>query len=138
MKIRRLSPTLGAETTGADLSAPLDDTSFVAIREAWLRDKVAVCPGRRLTEDALLHFGERFGELEIHVRSTYHSRDHPEVMIVSNKKEAGRAIGGLGDGGTQWHIDQSYMPLPTFGTPVRPGNPTRGWRHMVRRFGHRL
>jgi len=37
-------------------------------------------------------------------------------MIVSNKKEDGRAIGVLGDGEAVWHIDQSYMPQPTFGT----------------------
>jgi taurine dioxygenase len=86
------------------------------VREAWLHAHVAVFPGQTLTEDALMGFGQRFGELEIHVRSTYHSRHHPEVMIVSNKKEDGRAIGVLGDGEAVWHIDQSYMPEPTFGT----------------------
>jgi taurine dioxygenase len=116
LKTRQLTPTLGVEITGADLSVPLDDTVFAAIKEVWLRHKVAVFPGQNLTEDALMRFGRRFGELEIHVRSTYHSRDNPEVMIVSNKKEDGRAIGVLGDGEAQWHIDQSYMPQPTFGT----------------------
>jgi taurine dioxygenase len=77
---------------------------------------VAVFPRQRLTEDALMRFGQRFGELEIHVRSTYHSRKHAEVMLVSNKKEDGRAIGVLGDGEAQWHVDQSYMPQPTFRT----------------------
>ncbi len=116
MKTRRLTPTIGVEITGVDLSAPLPDSTFAAIREAWLHHKVAVFPGQHLTEDGLMRFGQRFGELEIHVRSTYHSRHHPEVMIVSNKKEDGRAIGVLGDGEAVWHIDQSYMPQPTFGT----------------------
>ena len=116
MKTRRLSPTLGVEISGVDLSTDLDDATFGAIREAWLRAKVAVFPGQTLTEKDLMRFGRRFGELEIHVRSTYHSRENSEVMIVSNKKEDGRAIGVLGDGEAQWHIDQSYMPQPTFGT----------------------
>jgi taurine dioxygenase len=116
MQTRHLTPTIGVEITGVDLSAPLDDVTFGAIREAWLHNKVAVFPGQALTEDALMCFGRRFGELEIHVRSTYHSRQNAEVMIVSNKKEDGRAIGVLGDGEAQWHIDQSYMPQPTFGT----------------------
>jgi taurine dioxygenase len=116
MKIRRLSPTLGVEITDVDLSKPLDDTTFSAIREAWLHNKVAVFPGQHLTEEGLMRFGRRFGELEIHVRSTYHSRQNSEVMIVSNKKEEGRSIGVLGDGEAVWHIDQSYMPQPTFGT----------------------
>jgi taurine dioxygenase len=116
MKTRRLTPTIGVEITDIDLSAQFDALTFAAIREAWLHHKVAVFPGQQLTEEALMHFGQRFGELEIHVRSTYHSRDHSEVMIVSNKKEDGRAIGVLGDGEAVWHIDQSYMPQPTFGT----------------------
>ncbi len=116
MQTRRLTPAIGAEITGVDLAAPLDDATFAAIRETWLHAKVAVFPNQRLTEPDLMRFGQRFGELEIHVRSTYHSRHHPEVMIVSNKKEAGRAIGVLGDGEAVWHIDQSYMPQPTFGT----------------------
>jgi taurine dioxygenase len=116
MKTRRLTPTIGVEITGVDLSVALPDPTFAAIREAWLHHKVAVFPGQHLTEEALMRFGQRFGELEIHVRSTYHSRHHPEVMIVSNKKREGRAIGVLGDGEAVWHIDQSYMPQPTFGT----------------------
>ena len=116
MHIRRLTPTIGVEITGVDLSAPLSGTDFAAIKEAWLTHKVAVFPGQALTEEALMRFGEQFGELEVHVRSTYHSRQNKEVMIVSNKKEDGRAIGVLGDGEAQWHIDQSYMTQPTFGT----------------------
>jgi taurine dioxygenase len=116
MQTRRLTPVIGVEITGIDLSAPIPDPTFAAIREAWLHHKVAVFPGQHLTEDGLMRFGQHFGELEIHVRSTYHSRHHPEVMIVSNKKENGRAIGVLGDGEAVWHIDQSYMPQPTFGT----------------------
>lgn len=98
MQTRRLAPVIGVEITSIDLSAPIPDPTFAAIREAWLHHKVAVFPGQHLTEDGLMRFGQRFGELEIHVRSTYHSRHHPEVMIVSNKKENSRAIGVLGDG----------------------------------------
>jgi len=116
MNIRPLGPTLGVEITGVDLAAPLANADFAAIKDAWLHHKVAVFPGQTLTEAALMQFGRQFGELEIHVRSTYHSRENSEVMIVSNKKKDGRAIGVLGDGEAQWHIDQSYMPQPTFGT----------------------
>lgn len=116
MQTRRLNPTIGVEITDIDLSGPLDDATFGAIKEAWLHNKVAVFPGQHLTEESLMRFGKRFGELEIHVRSTYHSRQNSEVMIVSNKKEEGRSIGVLGDGEAVWHIDQSYMPQPTFGT----------------------
>ena len=116
MHIRRLTPTIGVEITGIDLTQPVSDADFAAIKEAWLTHKVAVFPGQNLLESDLMRFGERFGELEIHVRSTYHSRQNKEVMVVSNLKEDGKAIGVLGDGEAVWHIDQSYMPQPTFGT----------------------
>jgi len=116
MHIRRITPTIGVEITGIDLTQPISDTDFAAIKETWLAHKVAVFPGQNLTEKDLMRFGERFGELEIHVRSDYHSRENKEIMVVSNLKEDGRPIGVLGDGEALWHIDQSYMPQPTFGT----------------------
>ena len=116
MHIRRITPTIGVEITGIDLTQPVSDADFAAIKEAWLTHKVAVFPDQNLQESDLMRFGERFGELEIHVRSTYHSRQNKEVMVVSNLKEDGKAIGVLGDGEAVWHIDQSYMPQPTFGT----------------------
>ena len=39
MQTRRLTPTIGVEITGVDLSAPLDDATFAAIRESWLHAK---------------------------------------------------------------------------------------------------
>lgn len=33
--VRRLSPVLGAEITGIDLSQALDDAAFEAVRTAW-------------------------------------------------------------------------------------------------------
>jgi putative 2-oxoglutarate oxygenase len=116
LQITPLGKTVGAEITGVDLSGKIADSAFSAIRDAWLQYKVVVFPGQNLSEDGLMRFGERFGELEIHVRSTYHSKHHPEVMVVSNKKENGKSIGVLGDGEAKWHIDQLYMPQPTFGT----------------------
>ena len=86
MHLRRIAPTIGAEITGIDLTPPVADSDFAAIEEAWLAGKVAVFPGQKLTEKDLIRFGGRFGELEIHVRATYHSRENKEVTIVSNLK----------------------------------------------------
>ena len=62
MRTSRLMPTIGVEITGVDLSADLPDSTFAAIREAWLHHKVAVFPGQRLTEAGLMRFGRRFGD----------------------------------------------------------------------------
>ena len=64
MKTRRLSPTLGVEISGVDLSKDLDAATFDAIREAWLAHKVAVFPGQTLTEKDLMRFGRRFAVVQ--------------------------------------------------------------------------
>ena len=104
---------MGSSRRNTRLTPPVADSDFAAIEEAWLAGKVAVFPGQKLTEKDLIRFGGRFGELEIHVRATYHSRENKEMTIVSNLKEDGCAIAVLGDGEAQWHIDRSYMPQPT-------------------------
>ena len=113
---RPLAPAFGVEIEGVDLSQALDDTVFAAIREAWLRHKVILLRGQVLEETDILRFGRHFGELEIHVRTDTASKDHREILLVTNKKENGRAIGVLGDAEAPWHIDQIYMRFPTHGT----------------------
>jgi len=35
-EVKPLSPSIGAEVTGLDLSVPLDPGTIAALREAWL------------------------------------------------------------------------------------------------------
>jgi len=116
LRTRALAPTHGVEILDIDLARPLDDATFAAIRAAWLTHKVLLFRGQTLEESDLVRFGRRFGELEIHVRTDTASREHPEVLLVTNKKENGKAIGVLGDAEAPWHVDQIYMKQPTHGT----------------------
>jgi taurine dioxygenase len=111
-----LSPLIGVEVRGVDLSAALDDPVFEAIRSGWLGHKVVLFRGQRIEEEDMLRFGGRLGELQVHVRNDSASTRHREVLLVTNKKENGKAIGVLGDAEAPWHIDQIYMRFPTFGT----------------------
>ena len=58
---------LGALVKGVDLSAPLDDTAFAAIRRALVDHLVLVISGLPGDFQALLAFGRRFGTLVPHV-----------------------------------------------------------------------
>ena len=116
MRVKRLRSTFAAEIEGVDLSQPMTDDAFAAIREAWLDNKVVVFHDQKLEEEDILSFGKRFGELEIHVRNDAGSRRNPEILLVTNKKENGKALGVLGDSEAAWHVDQIYMQRPTFGT----------------------
>ena len=50
LALRRLSPMIGAEISGVDLSQPLSDASFKAIHAVWLQHHVIVFPGQNLDE----------------------------------------------------------------------------------------
>ena len=40
MHIRRMTPTIGAENTGIDLTQPASDTDSATIGKAWLADPI--------------------------------------------------------------------------------------------------
>lgn len=116
LDVRQIGPGFAAEIGGVDLAQPLDDAAMEELRQAWLENKVAVLHDQDLTDGDLLSFTKRLGPLFTHVRSMFHSPDHPEIMFVSNLKEDGRALGSLGDGDLHWHTDQSYTAKPCWGT----------------------
>lgn len=121
---------LGARIVGINLSRPLQDAEFALIREAFGVHGVLCFPGQNLAPDRHKAFAARFGSLEINVAAGSHTvPGHPEVMILSNVVEDGRAI-GLEDAGQDWHTDLSYSHTIAFlnilhgvEVPTRDGRP---------------
>jgi taurine dioxygenase len=110
--VNPLSPVLGAEMIGIDLSKPLDDAAFGRVREAWLASNgVMVFRDQKLTPQQHINFSRRFGPLEKHVLAKYLLPGHPEIYRVSNKVEDGVPL-GRAKAGTYWHSDLSYMKPP--------------------------
>jgi taurine dioxygenase len=105
---------LGARIEGVDV-ASLDADRFAAIHRAWLDHQVLLIPDQRLTDDDLVAFSRRFGDLdEAPVQETGQRfvEGHPEIYVVSNVVQDGVAIGSLGSGEATWHTDMSYLPDP--------------------------
>ena len=117
MSVIRVLPTdavIGATVQGVDLRA-LDSDTFTAIHRAWLEHQVLLFRDQRLTDDDLVAFSRRFGELdEAPVQETGQRfvEGHPEIYVVSNVVQDGVAIGSLGSGEAVWHTDMSYLPDP--------------------------
>jgi taurine dioxygenase len=64
--VRRLGGTFGAEITGLDLSAQLDETTVDALRRTFLEHCVLVFPGQgHLTPAQQAAFASRWGELQL-------------------------------------------------------------------------
>lgn len=105
---------LGAEVRAADLRI-LDDVGFARVVEAWHRYSVLLFRGQALSDDDLIAFSRRFGDLDwapVQENGRRFVEGKPEIYIVSNVKVNGEAIGSLGDGEAVWHTDMSYLDLP--------------------------
>ena len=115
-RLHRLDAALGAEILDLDLSRPLDDDTFAAVRRAFLENNgLLVFRAQSITPEQHIEFSRRFGPLMIHVLRQYLLPGHPEILRVSNVIENGKPI-GLGDAGAIWHSDLSYTPEPSLGS----------------------
>ncbi len=104
-----LTPALGAEISGLDLTQPMSDATFAALYDAFLEDKVLLFPARELPPAAQVAFARRFGEVQVHVMSMYHADGFPELYRLSNLDADGKPNGRHPDKGTLvWHTDGSW------------------------------
>jgi taurine dioxygenase len=113
--VTRLAPALGAHVEGLDLRKPLEASAFAAVRDAWLEHLVLRFRGQRLTDPELLAFSRLFGDLDPPGPNPYGRpflSEFPEINVISNVKEGGVPIGGLGDGEAIWHCDMTYVETP--------------------------
>jgi taurine dioxygenase len=105
---------LAAEIRGADLRAIAADV-FAAILKAWNDHSVLLFRGQQLTDDELIAFSRRFGELDwapVQETGRRFVEGYPEIYVVSNVMVNGEPIGSLGAGEAAWHTDMSYLEDP--------------------------
>jgi len=105
---------LAAEVRGVDLRY-LNDRMFGRLVDAWYQHSVLLIRGQSLSDQELIAFSRRLGELDwapIQENGRRFVEGLPEIYIVSNVKVNGEAIGSLGDGEAVWHTDMSYLDVP--------------------------
>ncbi len=134
---------LGAEIRGVDLREPLAAADRDQIRAAWLEHLVLRFRDQPLSDAQHMAFTGQFGELEFNpaaliarqygVETQTDGRRReipPEISVISNIVEDGKAIGGLGDGEAFWHTDSSFVDVPPAASLLRsleiPPPSTRG------------
>lgn len=109
VSMRPLSPAIGVEVLGVDLSQDLNDESFAAIRKAWEDNCVLLFRAQTLDEAAQLRFAARFGPPALVNRAG-------AILYISNIRENGKLIGALPDGEMHFHSDQCYVERPAMAT----------------------
>ncbi|MDU6239673.1 MAG: TauD/TfdA family dioxygenase [Bradyrhizobium sp.] len=106
--------SLGAEIRNVDLRQ-LDDAAFAAVLRAFHTHSVLLVRGQHLSDQDLIAFSRRFGDLDwapVQENGRRFVEGLPEIYIVSNVKVNGEAIGSLGAGEAVWHTDMSYLETP--------------------------
>src|ERR1044071_8174177 len=114
IEVKPTGAALGAEIKGVDLRH-VDDAAFAVIHRAWIDHLVLLFRGQTLSDDDLIAFSRRFGELDwapVQETGRRFVEGYPEVYVVSNVIENGEPIGSLGAGEAVWHTDMSYLDDP--------------------------
>lgn len=106
-----MTPTIGVEVEGADLSRPLGAGAVSALRQALLDWKVLFFRDQAITTDQHLAFARNFGDLEVHPFAP-HKPDYPEVLAITHDdKSKGRE--------NTWHSDVTWRAEPSLGSILR-------------------
>jgi alpha-ketoglutarate-dependent taurine dioxygenase len=123
---------LGADIAGVDIREPLSSEDRDAIRKAWLDNLVLRFRGVPMSDTQHMAFTRQLGELEynpakliekqygVETQTSGRRREiPPEISVISNIIEDGKAIGGLGDGEAFWHTDSSFVDVPPAASLLR-------------------
>lgn len=111
-----LDAPVGAEITGLDLDAPLDDATRQALYAAWLDAGILVFRGLGTSAERHVALSRCFGPLEIHPVPDLRVPDHPEIISLRSAADR-KPIIHYFDGEpiadrSPWHTDTVYTPTP--------------------------
>ncbi len=118
LKVKPIMPNFGAEISGVDLTAPLDEDTKRAVRAAQDKYGVTVYRNTGLTDETHIAFSRIFGHLELAPDMPGRHRRHGyrELFDASNLDAEGRIIDDelirlhkMGD--RLWHTDSSFMEI---------------------------
>lgn len=105
--ITPLSPALGAQISGVDLSREIDASTRDAIEQALLAHQVLFFREQSITPRQQADFAARFGDLHIH--PIYPNvPETPQVLILDT------AVTDVRDNAI-WHTDVTFLPTPALG-----------------------
>lgn len=136
---RPFEAALGAEITGVDLSKRLADETVAAIQAAWDQHLVLLFRGQMISDDELVAFSGRFGDLDkpgANPQGKPYHPTQPYINLISNEKANGVPLGNLGDGEAVWHADMTYQDNPPKGAVLHGLNvpPAGGATYFANMF----
>jgi taurine dioxygenase len=109
IKVKKLTPVIGAEISQVDLSKPLSKPQEKEIHQALSENQVIFFRDQQISKEDHIAFGRLFGDLHIHP-SAPHVDGIPEMMKIYADQDSPRANGEV------WHSDVSCDLLPPMGS----------------------
>jgi len=110
IEVHKLTPKIGAEIVGVDLSEPLDDRQFQEIHGALMDHLVMFFRDQKLSPERHKEFGRRFGKLHVHPAAPTLLADHPEIFVIQADEKSTYIAG------EDWHSDVSCDEEPPMGS----------------------
>lgn len=110
IEVRKLTPTIGAEIFGVDLSQPLGNQQFQEVHDALMDNLVIFFRDQKMNVEQHKAFGGRFGQLHLHPNAPIGLPDHPEILVIKADETSKRVAG------EEWHSDVSCDAEPPMGS----------------------
>ncbi len=111
IQVQPLSPALGAEISGVDLSQDLDPAVFAEIESAFHQHLVVFFRDQNLSPAQEVAFAARFGPVGRYPFAAP-IEGHPEVVAIVKEPWQRTVFGGA------WHSDTTYLERPPLGSAL--------------------
>ncbi|ROO89744.1 taurine dioxygenase [Actinocorallia herbida] len=108
VEFRKVTRNIGAEVSGVDLREGLEPEQVQAIRTGLLDHGVLFFRDQHITDEQHVAFAKQFGTANLPPMDTSGSAVH--VLDQTDPK---------GEGGDQWHSDNTFMRTPPMGSMLR-------------------
>jgi taurine dioxygenase len=110
INVTKLTPHIGAEIGGVDLSRPLGNQQFQEVHDALMKNLVIFFRDQNLTHDQHKAFARLFGNITSHPATRDGPEGHPEISTVHADENSKNVIGD------EWHSDVSCAETPPMGS----------------------
>lgn len=111
IRVDPVTPRIGAEIDGVDLSQPLGNQTFKEVHDALMTHQVIFFRDQEMTIEQHKAFARLFGELHIHPAFGEGASGHPELLIFHVDENTKHPAGTFG-----WHSDVSADAEPPMGS----------------------
>ena len=109
IEITPMTPRIGAEVSGIDLTKSLGNQQFQELHDALMKHSVLFFRNQDVDVEQHKNFGRLFGDLHIHPGSPP-PPGHPEILIVHADKDSKHIAG------ENWHSDVTCDAEPPMGS----------------------